>query len=132
MLKLLFQELQVWPTTLGRDSQPSGAHLETTKPLCSRERQKTTHLGLLTTQGENAAVFLNLVFPEFQNPLLHFVLCYKKGGLKENVRWSIRVKTSQIAVHLNKATIKIQFLFLLIGFGMGQAARMPAFLVSVS
>ena len=105
MLKLLFQELQVWPTTLGRDSQPSGAHLETTKPLCSRERQKTTHLGLLTTQGENAAVFLNLVFPEFQNPSLHLV-------------YSLNLSSSQIAGHLHKALIKIQSLSLLIGFGM--------------
>ena len=51
MLKLSFQELQAPPTlTPGRDRRPSGAPLKTTaeaqpetsEPLCSKERQKTT------------------------------------------------------------------------------------------
>ena len=94
MLKLLFQELQVRPTTPLRDSRPAGAQLETSKPLYSRERQKTAYpWEQLTTQGENTLgfFFLNLIFHESQNPSLHFVFCYKKAGLEGNVRWSIRV-----------------------------------------
>ena len=55
MLKLLFQELQVQPILApGRNSRPPGAQLKTTtwaqleasEPLCSRERQTTSQLGV--------------------------------------------------------------------------------------
>ena len=89
--KLLFQELQVWPTlTPLRDRQPPGAQLEISKPLCSgnimfpgkdrRRRGTADHPG-----QECCSLFLNLIFPEFQNPSPHFVLGY--------VRQSVRVQT---------------------------------------
>ena len=86
MVKLLFPELQVRPTTPWSDSQPPRTQLETSEPLCSRERQtaRTPTWGQLTALGKNAAVFLNLIFPEFQNLSPHLVLCYKNAGLDGN------------------------------------------------
>ena len=42
--------------------------------------------------------FFNLIFPEFQPPSLHFVLCYKKAGFKGNVGRSVRVQTHAFSV----------------------------------
>ena len=75
LLKLLFQELQLRPTT--------------------PQRQLTAPLGdQLTTQGKNAEVFFYLIFPEFQNLSPHLVYSLLwKGWLEQNLRLSVRVWT---------------------------------------
>ena len=130
MFKLLFQELQVPPTTLLRQLTSWGtaedvrSHSVPGRDGCLSPGQLPPRVRMLQ--------FFNLIFPEFQNPSLHLVL-YKKAGVEGNGRWSVRAQThSEITSHLNKAPIKIRSLSLLTEFGMWQATRIPAFLVSLA
>ena len=61
MLKPLFQDLQVRPTTPGRDSRPPGAQLETSKNHCVPGRDGTAAAaacpGQLTAQATELQFF---------------------------------------------------------------------------
>ena len=71
--------------------------------------------------------------PWIPNPLSTILPLMKKSCLEGNGRWSVRAQThSEITSHLNKAPIKIRSLSLLTEFGMWQATRIPAFLVSLA
>ena len=84
-----------------------------------------------STDERMLQLFIWLTFSLNSKPFTYtFLLLIKRVNLKQNVRQSVRVynlPSSQIASHLNKAPIKIQSLFLLIGFGSDRQTNVSFF-----